>query len=123
MLLCLCSPTPITDDSHPRTSMCIRDIEPIRYSRYIDECCSILVETAEFPTDISVGHLTRLHGLAQKIAHTFTVDELRMPLELTAAPAGACVKALEADLLRLQDSFSDRFHHDGKVVSSEELLS
>ena len=94
--------------------MCIRDIEPIRYSKYVDECCRILIEAAKFPTDISVVHLTRLHGLAQKIARTFTIDDYYMTTNFTAAPIGACVKALEADLLRLRNSLPEGFHYDGR---------
>ena len=93
--------------------MCIRDIEPIRYSRYVDECCCILTEAAEFPTDTSVGHLTRIHGQAYNIAQTFTRDGYHMTPALASAPTGACVKALEADLLRLKSSFPEGAHHNG----------
>lgn len=94
--------------------MCIRDVEPIRYSKYVDECCCSLIEAAEFPTDISIVHLTRLHGVAQKIAHTFTLDSYDMTTDFTAAPTGACVKVLEADLVRLKTSLPDGSHHDGR---------
>ena len=94
--------------------MCIRDIEPIRYSRYVDECCYILIEAAEFPTDTSVCHLTRLHGLAYRIAHTFTRDDYHMTPDFTSAPTGACVKAFEADLLQLKSSFPEEVHNNGR---------
>ena len=94
--------------------MCIRDLEPIRYSKYVNECCCILTEAAEVPTDMSVVNLTRLHGLAQKIAHTFILDDSHETTNFTAAPTVACVKALEVDLLQLKGSLPEGSHHNGR---------
>lgn len=63
--------------------------------------------------DISVVYLTRLHGIAQKIAHTFTFDDYHMTNDFAAAPMSACVKALEADCLRLKTNLPAEYHQNG----------
>lgn len=89
-------------------------MEPIRYSRYVKDCCCILTEAAEFPTDSSVVHLTHLHGLARKVAHTFTLDDYHVTTDFTAALTGACVKALETELQQLKSSLPEGYHHIGR---------
>ncbi len=81
--------------------MCARDIYPIRYSKYVDECCRAISEAAEYPTDIYVVHLTRLHGVAFKIMNTFTFDECHITPTFTSAPIGACVNSFESELEQL----------------------
>ena len=93
-------------------------MEPIRYSKYIDDSCCILSEAAESTSDVVTVHLTRLHGLAQKITQTFSPDGHLMNLNFAAAPAGAFVKALQMDLLQLHESLPASFRH-----SSRQLLS
>jgi hypothetical protein len=51
--------------------MCIRDLEPLRHSKYVDDCCSILLQAAEFTTDVDLVQLTRIHGAARQIALSF----------------------------------------------------
>ena len=109
---------PLTENPHLRTSMCIRDIEPIRYSRYVDDCCSILLEAAEFPTDVSAVQLARIHGLAYKIARTFSHEKDHNIADFTAGPIGAGVRASEADLLQLKSSFPKGFHHNGRQTQA-----
>lgn len=94
--------------------MCIRDIEPLRYSRYADECCRILSEAAEYQTDTAVVHLTRLHGLADWIARAFPQNDHHMTPDFTSSPTFACVKTLEADLLRMESSFPEGTPHNGR---------
>ncbi|OQV08214.1 Fungal specific transcription factor domain-containing protein [Cladophialophora immunda] len=93
-------------------SMCKRDVEPIRYSRYADECCRAISEAAEYPTDVYVVHLARLHGMAGRISCIRTQEDWHVNPVSTSAPIGACVKSLESELLQLRNSFPQLSHQN-----------
>jgi len=95
--------------------MCVRDIDPIRYSTYVDECCRAISEAAEYPTDIYVVHLTHLHGLADRITRTLISDEWHMTPAFTSAPIGACVKSFESELRQVRSSLPEGAHQNGKL--------
>lgn len=92
-----------------------RDMEPIRYSRYVNECCRIISEAVKYPTDVYVVHLARLHGLADKITCTLSHDDCHMIPALTSAPISACVKMLESELLQIKSLFPEEAHQNCKL--------
>ena len=94
--------------------MCVRDIDPIRNSKYVDDCCHAISEASEYATDVDVIHLTRLHSLANRITGTLFHDDWHETSGFTSAPIGACVKSLESELLQLNDSLSVGAHQNGK---------
>ena len=94
--------------------MCKRDIEPIRWSHYADECCNAILEAAEFPTDINVVHLSRLHALGDKIARNLTSDEDESTAAFNSAPVSSIIKILESELVKLKHSFSEEAHQTSK---------
>ena len=94
--------------------MCVRDIDPIRYSKYVDDCCRVISEAAEYPTDIYVVHLTRLHGLANRITGTLFHDDCNVTTGFASAPIVACVKSLESELLQLRNSLPGGAHQNSK---------
>ncbi|KAK5023578.1 hypothetical protein LTS07_009086 [Exophiala sideris] len=86
-------------------STCHRDMYPIQHSPYVDECCQAISAAAEYSTDIDVVHLTRLHGMADKIFHSLTPDIWQRTPIFGSAPLGACVKSIQLEMLELNSSF------------------
>ncbi|KAJ9616643.1 hypothetical protein H2200_000362 [Cladophialophora chaetospira] len=41
-------------------AMTARDFEPVRYTRYAEECCQVILEAAEYPTDIYLVQVVKL---------------------------------------------------------------
>ncbi|OKP11261.1 hypothetical protein PENSUB_3283 [Penicillium subrubescens] len=56
-------------------SVCAKDMESFRFTKYTDECCKILDESPELPSDRYLVQLVRTVHLAENINHTITVDE------------------------------------------------
>ena len=94
--------------------MCVTDTDPIRYSKYVDDCCRVISEEAEYPTDIYAVHLTRLHGLANRISGTLLHDDWDMTSSFTSAPIGACVQSLKSELLQLGNKLLVGAHQNRK---------
>ena len=88
----------------PRVSICARDLYPIRHSSYVDECCRILSEASEYPTDVYLVQLTSLHCFVEKVNRVLSPEELGVGAGAT--PIGACVKLLESEFLQLRTSLS-----------------
>ncbi len=101
-----------------RASMCVRDIYPIRHSKYVDECCQAISAAAEYPTDTYVVHLTRLHGMADRISRSLTQDVWHGTPASGSAPLGACVKSLESELLQMRSSLLEGGRQNGKLDQS-----
>jgi hypothetical protein len=94
--------------------MCARDIEPIKYSKYVAECCQTVLEGMEYPNDASAVHLVRLHGVAARISRGLSPDEWDPSLGLNSAPIGACVRALESELVQLKESRTEGLNEYGE---------
>jgi hypothetical protein len=84
--------------------MCAREIEPLRYSKHMVECCQVLLDNAQYSTDANAVHLVRLHGVAGKISQTFDSEEWDHPLCFNSTPVGSCVKAIKSELDTLKVS-------------------
>ena len=92
-------------------------MEPLRYSRYADECCTTLAEAVESPTDVYAVHLARLHGLADRVARTLRHDDFQTAHTLTSAPVGACVESLESELQQLKGMFRGGAHQNSRLAN------
>ena len=95
--------------------MCTRDMEHIRCSRYVDECCQIISEAAEYPTDVYAVHIARFHGLADMIMSSLHYEDDHATPALNSAPIGACVKSLESELLQLKGTLLNSASQNGKL--------
>jgi hypothetical protein len=98
--------------------MCVRDIYPIQHSRYVEECCQAISAAAEHPTDNYVVHLTRLHGLADRISRSLNQDSGHGTPASGPAPLGACVKLLESELQQLRSLLLEGERQNGKPGQS-----
>ncbi|KIW95391.1 uncharacterized protein Z519_03975 [Cladophialophora bantiana CBS 173.52] len=110
-------------------SMWTRELYPVQYSRYVDECCRAVSEAVEYPTDLSVVHLARLHGLADRISRFLTPENWHTIPACTSFPLGACVKLLESELLQLRASLSEggqngelNVHYHGSELTTVAVL-
>lgn len=78
-----------------KSSMChITTLEPIRYTKYMHECCQILENLAEFETDVHLVQLVELHRITGK----YTSDELAT----SNMPMGVCSNMFTDELQRFQ---------------------
>jgi hypothetical protein len=87
-------------------------MEGFRFTKYTNECCEVLKEASEFPTDAYLVQLIRVMHLGTKVRHTTTLDELGS--EDLSAPLGLLVRGHQAELQQLKTSFSCEFPHSGQ---------
>lgn len=83
--------------------MSARDLDPIKYTKYADESCRILAEAAEYPTDILVVQLSKLHCISEKISRTLAIDAWDTSTKVSA-PIAFCVNALESELQQFKSA-------------------
>jgi hypothetical protein len=100
-----------------RLSACVRDMEPLRFTKYSNECCQVLQETSEFPTDAFLVHLVRSMHLADKINRTFAIHDYDSSTALSA-PLGMSVKWHQAELQQLRASCSCEPPHSSTYSSN-----
>ncbi|KAI1617442.1 hypothetical protein EDD37DRAFT_219756 [Exophiala viscosa] len=82
-------------------SIWARDMEPLKYSMYADECCRVLEQANEHANDEQLVIMTRIMSLVGKIKSTFSPEEWE-PSSGMSAPVGICVKSFEAELEQLK---------------------
>ncbi|PTU21624.1 hypothetical protein P175DRAFT_0193252 [Aspergillus ochraceoroseus IBT 24754] len=83
-------------------SLCARNMDPVRYTRYTEECCRVLEDTRDHPTDLYLVRLSRLHRIADRIKRTFCFDEYDASGPALTAPLGMCIKSFETELQQLR---------------------
>lgn len=49
-----------------RTVTCVKDMYPLRYTSYTEECCHVLEEPQEYPADLYLVQLVRLNCRATR---------------------------------------------------------
>jgi hypothetical protein len=99
-----------------RLSACVKDMEPLRFTKYTNDCCQILQEAQESPTDDFVVHLVRLMHLADKINRTFSVLD-NDSSAILSAPLGMSIKWHQAEIQRLRASCSVKPPHSSTFSS------
>ncbi|KAI1831029.1 hypothetical protein DTO006G1_7904 [Penicillium roqueforti] len=95
-------------------STCVKDLGPIiRFTRYTDECCNVLDQVAEYPTDASLVQLVRAMKLADKIHHTLYYTDLHSSSGSSAPPPlGLSIRWLEAELKQLKARMPSQAPHN-----------
>ncbi|KAF7525678.1 hypothetical protein PCG10_004669 [Penicillium crustosum] len=89
-------------------STCVKDLGSIiRFTRYTDECCNVLDQIAEYPTDASAVQLIRAMNVADKIHHTLYHTELfSSSVSSAPPPLGLSIRWLEAEIKQLKAHIS-----------------
>ncbi|KXH32998.1 hypothetical protein CSAL01_05934 [Colletotrichum salicis] len=86
-------------------SMDIHQIDPMRYSGYMQQCLRELEEDVEFESDIHLAYIVRIQRLCERISDLRSKDYLdEEGDESTRAPLSAYVSGFRAELNKLQAS-------------------
>lgn len=98
-----------------RLSTCVKDLGSIiRFTRYTDECCNVLDQIAEYPTDASAVQLIRAMNVADKIHHTLYHTELfSSSVSSAPPPLGLSIRWLEAEIKQLKAHISSESPYSG----------
>ncbi|OQE43291.1 hypothetical protein PENCOP_c003G02827 [Penicillium coprophilum] len=85
-------------------STCVKDLGPIiRFTRYVDECCNVLDQVAECPSDAYLVQLVRVMNLTDKIHQTLYNTELHsLSASSVPPPLGLTIRWLEDELKELK---------------------
>ena len=79
-------------------------MEPLRFTKYSNECCDTVQEASEFPTDAYLVQLVRVMHLADRMNRTISVNEFETPAVLSA-PLGLSIRWYQAEIQKLKESF------------------
>lgn len=91
-------------------------MEPVRFTKYTNECCEELMKVSEFPTDPFLVQLIRVVHLGDKVHHTMSINELGSSAVLSA-PLGLIVRGHQAELQELKTSFRCEFPGSGQCTN------
>ncbi|KAL9574381.1 hypothetical protein ACKAV7_001535 [Fusarium commune] len=88
-------------------------IEPMRYTKYIQQCLAVLEQEREYDTDMRLVTLVRVQQLTERIAQLNAPDD---PAEevvgLPAAPLSAYVSAFHSELDRIRNGLPPELTND-----------
>ncbi|EXJ93982.1 hypothetical protein A1O1_02375 [Capronia coronata CBS 617.96] len=82
-------------------SVWAREMDPIKYSMYADECCRVLEQANEYPSDQHLVIMIRIMGMVGKIRGTLNPEDWAASTGMSA-PLGACVRSFEAELEQIR---------------------
>ncbi|KAE9364158.1 hypothetical protein N431DRAFT_549798 [Stipitochalara longipes BDJ] len=85
-------------------SMCAKDIDPLRFTDYTRECCQIITEAGEYPTDQYLVNLVRMHSMTEQINRMLSCDESESLGASLSAPMGMCIQLLGKELQSIKAS-------------------
>ncbi len=91
-------------------------MDPIKYSTYADECCRVLEEAHEYPSDERLVLLMRIMRMLGKIRSIFGPDEWDPSADMSV-PVGVCVKSLADELGQLKPRLPTGTSFAGKFPS------
>ncbi|EXJ84296.1 hypothetical protein A1O3_04963 [Capronia epimyces CBS 606.96] len=79
----------------------------MRSTKYVDDCCRSITAAREYPTDVYLVQLVRLHCLVDRISRALSPDDFNSASQdgFWSTPIAMAVKALETDLRRAEEEF------------------
>ncbi|PGG98563.1 hypothetical protein GX51_06760 [Blastomyces parvus] len=93
------------------TKTCAKEIDGMRFNRYADQCCHIVQEAMEYPTDSYLVHLVRIQQIADTIATTVYSDNLMGSSTLNGSVATPMsISSLEREVQAMGDKISEMQH-------------
>ncbi|KAF5965298.1 hypothetical protein FBULB1_12292 [Fusarium bulbicola] len=101
-------------------------IEPMRYTKYIQQCLAVLEQEREYDTDMRLVTLVRVQHLTERIAQLNAPDDPAEELVgLPAAPLSAYVSAFHGELDRIRNGLSPELQNDNapRIISMSESLT
>ncbi|KAJ5000907.1 hypothetical protein K4K48_002077 [Colletotrichum sp. SAR 10_66] len=85
-------------------SLDVQQIDPMRFSAYMEQCLRELDEAMEFESDIHVIYIVRVQRLAERISQIRANEDWDGGLGLPKAPISAYASSFQAELDKLVDN-------------------
>ncbi|OJD12108.1 hypothetical protein AJ78_07244 [Emergomyces pasteurianus Ep9510] len=93
------------------TKACAKEIDGMRFSKYADQCCHILQEAMEYPTDSYLVHLVRIQQIADRIGATVYSENLMGSFAVNeSAATPLAISSLEKEVQVMGDKISEMQH-------------
>ncbi|KAL2011635.1 hypothetical protein VTN00DRAFT_4353 [Thermoascus crustaceus] len=86
-------------------SSMFRRPDVLRHTPYVDECCQLLIDSNECPTDVYLVRLVQLQKIMNIIRQTLPADGTE--LRTLRAPMGMYIKSIQKDLESLKCSWKE----------------
>ncbi|KAF4888744.1 hypothetical protein CGCFRS4_v009742 [Colletotrichum fructicola] len=85
-------------------SLDVQQIDPMRFSAYMEQCLRELDEAMEFESDVHVIYIVRVQRLAERISQIRANEDWDGGLGLPKAPISAYASSFQAELDKLVDN-------------------
>ncbi|KAF0328686.1 C6 transcription factor, partial [Colletotrichum asianum] len=90
-------------------SLDVQQIDPMRFSAYMEQCLRELEDSMEFESDIHVIYIVRVQRLAERISQIRANEDWDGGLGLPKAPISAYASSFQAELDKLVDNMPPNF--------------
>ncbi|KAK0112917.1 hypothetical protein ONS95_014638 [Cadophora gregata] len=97
------------------SAYCLKKLEGIRYSAYIEHCCDVLLSAPEDDSDILLASLCKLQNIVDPVYQSFA-DKTKS--DGTRAPVWMLVKMVRAEMDNLWNSLPPRIQQDPMMLMS-----
>jgi hypothetical protein len=84
-----------------RVKTFLKELEGIRFTKYADNCCRVLEQAAEYPSDSYLVRLVRLQQQADRIGRILYTDDLEGTTS-TSASTSLAISSLEREIAELE---------------------
>lgn len=98
-------------------SICIKKMDPMLWNQRMEECCRLLADQNERPSDTYLLYQVRLHQIAGRIGQTLPFDGPDIHPAASLQPIRMCVKSFQRDLQDFKMSSLDTMAETGWSTS------
>jgi hypothetical protein len=88
-------------------SICIKKMDPMPWNGRMEECCRLLSERREYPSDVGLLRQIQLYRIAGRISQALPFDELECDAGASTQPIRMCIKSFHRDLQDFRKSSCD----------------
>ncbi|KAH7326460.1 hypothetical protein B0I35DRAFT_466994 [Stachybotrys elegans] len=93
------------------------NVEPMRYTKYLQQCVNHLEMNGDYLTDANVAYLVRIQHLMGRISQVRSVDEaVDDPFNLPPPPRSVYLPVFQGELEGLRNSMPERLHTDSRLI-------
>ncbi|KAG4437722.1 hypothetical protein IFR05_006805 [Cadophora sp. M221] len=97
------------------SAFCLKKLEGLRFSAYIEHCCEVLLTSGEHDSDILLASLCKLQNIVEPVYRSFA-DKVK--IEDTKAPVWMLVKMVRAEMDNLWKSLPANIQQDPVMLMS-----
>lgn len=98
-------------------SICVKKMDPMLWNRRMEECCRLLSERREHPSDVYLLRQVQLYRIAGRIGQALPFDELEYDPGASMQPIRMCTKSFSHDLQEFRKSSFDSMTDSGLSTS------